>query len=160
MTSTGGTGRRWALGVVCGVVIALLGRPASAAWQVDASGRCVSTWDADSLLRGPKAIANAPLLPFRQGAGAASHAGEFWKSAPVPMGVLFVPGLVLLSAGSGALESVVWIVGGVADLVTGGYFGIAPDQATDLSVEPLDPFFLSSTAKPPTHDRCGRPVGP
>ena len=158
MRITGGRGRRAVSRVACGVLLATLHGAATAAWQVDAAGRCVRTWDADSLLRGPTAIANAPLLPYRNGAGAARHAGEFWKSAPVPMGVVFVPGLVLLSAGAGLLESVVWIVGGVADTLTGGYFEIGPDQATQLSAEPMEPFFMASAPKPATQDRCGRPL--
>jgi hypothetical protein len=133
--------------------------PARAAWVVDAAGGCVERWAASDMLRGPKAIVNAPLLPFRQMAGGAQYAWnteEWWPWQIVAMG----PGVTLFSGAAGLLEGTWWITTGVADTLTGGYFQAAPEQATQLSVRPQVSSMIADAAPtpPPTTDRCGRPL--
>ena len=105
------------------------------------------------MARGPAAIVNAPLVPFRSAAGGVLEATEkggsgFMQRAVVPT-MLGVVGL-----GMGVVESVIWVMTGVADTLTGGYFGISSEEATQLSVAPIRPYF--SDRPPPETDRCGR----
>ena len=132
--------------------------PASAAWVVDAKGRCVAQWSPDSLVRGPTAMLMAPTAPFRNAAGVfaygpppepGSRGFDFW-----------VPVVAVLSGTAGVIDTGVWFGTGLADTVTGGYFAIAPYRATQLSLDPLIPPLTSDAqrqaieAKRP--DPCGR----
>jgi hypothetical protein len=133
--------------------------PASAAWVVDASGKCVQRWSPDSLVRGPTAMLMAPTAPFRNAAGVFAYAPppepgtkagvDFWQ-----------PVVAVLSGTAGVIDTGVWLGTGLADTVTGGYFGIAPYRATQLSLDPLIPPLMSDgqrraiEAKRP--DPCGR----
>ncbi len=133
--------------------------PASAAWVVDARGRCVEQWSADSLVRGPTAMLMAPTAPFRNAAGVFAYAPppepgtkagfDFWE-----------PVVAVLSGTAGVIDTGVWLGTGLADTVTGGYFAIAPYSATELSLDPLIPPLVSDAqrraieAKRP--DPCGR----
>ena len=131
---------------------------ASAAWVVDANGKCVEQWSPDSLVRGPTAMLMAPTAPFRNAAGVfaygpppepGSRGFDFW--APV---------VAVLSGTAGVIDTGVWFGTGLADTVTGGYFAIAPYRATQLSLDPLIPPLTSDgqrraiEAKRP--DPCGR----
>src|SRR6266436_818833 len=113
-------------------VIVLWASGALAAWVVNERGECVRAWTPASLVRGPAAMVNAPLLPLRSAVG----------------GVL--------------VESVIWLGTGLTDTATGGYFEMAPDEATRLGVEPVRPTFIAAAPRPPREsgDRCGRRTGP
>ena len=130
---------------------------AHAAWTVDASGACVETWAPSDLLRGPTAIVNTPLLPLRTLAGGAQYAWNTTEWWPWQIAVLG-PAVTLFAGAWGALEGAWWITTGVADTLTGGYFAIAPERATELSVKPEIPLVLTDAAPPPAVDRCGRAV--
>ena len=100
------------------------------------------SWTADSLLRGPTAIVNAPLAPVRTAIGGARVA----MNDPVPGAKRKIMLASLLTIGGGAMGLVdagVWLVTGLADTLTGGYFALVPEQATHLSVEPITPPFAS-----------------
>jgi len=62
----------------------------------------------------------------------------------------------------GECESVIWLGTGLTDTATGGYFEMAPDEATCLGVEPVRPTFIAAAPRPPREsgDRCGRRTGP
>jgi len=141
--------------LVAAALSAVLAAPRSAptAWVVNEQGQCVDEWSPQSMARGPAAIVNAPLVPFRSAAGGVLEATDkggsgFMQRAVVPT-MLGVVGL-----GMGVVESVIWVMTGVADTLTGGYFGISSEEATQLSVAPIRPYF--SDRPPPETDRCGR----
>jgi hypothetical protein len=99
-------------------------------------------WTPASLLRGPTAIANAPLVPFRTAAGGTRVALD----DPVEgtkRKVLLVPLLAVAGGGMGLVDAGVWLAAGLADTVTGGWFALAPEQATHFSVAPITPHFAS-----------------
>ena len=134
---------------------------ARAAWVVDAQGACVERWESSDLLRGPTAIANGPLLPIRTFAGGAEYAWntpEWWPWQIAGLG----PAVTIISGIAGAIEGVWWIGTGLADTLTGGYFGIAPERATELSIHPeVSRIIADADPSPtPTHDQCGRPLKP
>jgi hypothetical protein len=131
---------------------------AASTWQVDQYGNCSRVWEPSDMARGPKAIINTPLEPFRALAGGCQMIPEFWKAAAVPSGVITVPTMILFSTAMGAIEAPIWAIGGIFDTLTGGYFEIAPDRATDLSVMPIVPLFMPVTPEVRTTDRCGRPL--
>lgn len=146
--------RLWVL-----LVILLLSVPARGAWVVDSAGGCVEQWAPSDMARGPKAVLNAPLLPFRQMAGGAEYAWntkEWWPWQIAVMG----PGVTLFSGAAGLLEATWWITTGVADTVTGGYFQAAPEEATELGISPqVSSMIADADPTPtPTTDRCGRPL--
>jgi hypothetical protein len=87
-------------------------------WTRDADGHCQREWTARSLARGPIAVGNGVLLPFRSLAGGFT-AG--WVGA-----VLSPVGLMV-----GLGEGILWIVQGAADLATGGVAPFAPEGAAD-----------------------------
>ncbi len=95
---------------------------------------------ATDLLRGPTAMLNAPLVPFRSAVGGARLALDD-PVAETKRKVILVPALTAGGAIMGLVEAGVWLVGGLADTVTGGYFALAPEEATHLSVAPLTPLF-------------------
>lgn len=129
---------------------------AQCAWTVDAEGACVERWAPSDLRRGPTAIVNAPLLPFRNMAGGAVYAWntpEWWPAQIVGLG----PAVILVSGAAGVVESVWWVGTGLADTLTGGYFSIAPERATELSIRPEVSAIIADANPPPVLDRCGRP---
>jgi hypothetical protein len=130
---------------------------ALAAWRVDERGECVRTWTPASLARGPVAMLNAPLLPFRSAVGGVLVARED-RSSGMQGKVLLPPTLAVVGAGIGLVDSLVWLGTGLADTTTGGYFAVAPDEATRLSVAPVRPPFVADARRPPPEptDRCGR----
>ena len=133
----------------------LVARAASAAWVTNEAGECVREWTPASLARGPAAIANAPLLPFRSAVGGAMLAGSDRTPNPSwPRRILLPPLLTIVGGGMGLVEAGIWLGTGLADTLTGGWFEIAPDEATHLSVAPVPPAF-SDTRKPPA-PHCAR----
>jgi hypothetical protein len=130
------------------------GDRAWAEWVVNSRGECVEQWSPASMLRGPTAMLMAPTAPFRSGAGVFAYETmqgnlAFWG-----------PVLAVLSGAVGVIHTGVWLGTGLADTLTGGYFAIAPYRATQLSLDPLIPPFVSEAqqhaieAKRP--DPCGR----
>jgi hypothetical protein len=99
-------------------------------------------WTADALLRGPTAIANAPLVPVRTAVGGAQLATND-PVADTTRKIMLTPLLTLAGGAMGFVETGVWLMAGLADTLTGGYFAIAPEQATHLSVDPITPPFAS-----------------
>ena len=63
----------------------------------------------------------------------------------------------------GLVDGAVWLGTGLADTMTAGYFELAPEQATRLSVEPLRPGFVAAVPRPVggngSTDPCGRRAG-
>jgi hypothetical protein len=127
---------------------------ARAAWVVNERGECVEEWTSASLARGPAAIVNAPLLPVRSAVGGVVLARDD-KSPGKGRSVLLPPLLAIAGGGMGLVESCIWLGTGLVDTVTGGYFAVAPDDATELSVEPVQPMFVPDARREVT-DRCGR----
>jgi hypothetical protein len=138
------------------LTVACAAERASAEWVVDAKGECVEQWSPASMLRGPTAMLMSPTVPFRSGAGVFAYQGwttqrgfGFWG-----------PVMAVLSGAAGVIDTCVWLGTGLADTITGGYFGIAPYRATQLSLDPLIPPFVPEAqqraieAKRP--DPCGR----
>jgi hypothetical protein len=129
----------------------------SAEWVVDAKGECVEQWSPASMLRGPTAMLMSPTAPFRSAAGVFAYPEgwttpgkfEFWG-----------PVLAVLSGAAGVIDTCVWLGTGLVDTVTGGYFRIAPYRATQLSLDPLIPPFVSEAQQRATEakrpDPCGR----
>ena len=142
------------VGLMLALVVGTAGR-AGAAWVVDAQGACVQQWQAADLGRGPSAVANAPLLPVRTAVGGFQLARD--DRAPGALRKVMLPAMLTLGGGAmGVLESLVWVGTGVADTLTGGFFAIAPDEATHLSVAAVRPGF--APPPPATTDPCGRPT--
>lgn len=142
--------------VVLIAVLLLAPLPLRAVWVVDGNGQCVEQWTAADLLAGPTAIVNAPLLPFRSLAGGAQYAWNVEEWWPYQIAILG-PAVTLFSGAFGVVEAAWWIGTGVADTVTGGYFAISPERATELSLAPDVPIVIADAA-PATAatDRCGR----
>jgi hypothetical protein len=134
---------------------------AHAAWSVDAAGVCVERWTPSDMLNGPTAVLNGPILPFRQMAGGAVYAWNTEEWWPWQIAVM-LPAVTAFSTAAGALEGAWWISSGLADTLTGGAFGLAPEGATELSVAPqVSAMLADASQKPaPTTDPCGRPLGP
>ncbi|HJQ82786.1 MAG TPA: hypothetical protein VKA21_01825 [Candidatus Binatia bacterium] len=129
--------------ILLSLLLALAPRATRAASAEPAEGE----WTSASLLRGPTAIANAPLLPFRSAVGGARLALDD-PLHETKRTVILVP---LLTAGGGVMgfvEAGIWLVTGLADTLTGGWFAIAPDDATELSVAPRTPLFAPESARP------------
>ena len=61
----------------------------------------------------------------------------------------------------GLVESVIWFGTGLTDTATGGYFEIAPDEATRFAVGPVRPPFGADARRPPREwfYPCGRVMG-
>jgi hypothetical protein len=131
------------------LVVGLVAR-AGAAWVVDGAGRCVREWTAASMGRGPTAMLEAPTAPFR------TAAGVFTEMTPSP-GAWGVP-LCGLAFVGGLVDTVAWLGTGLADTLTGGYWEIAPREATVLGVTPLEPPFARRSPAAPPRDPCGRPL--
>ncbi|HZP40532.1 MAG TPA: hypothetical protein VFD84_03370 [Candidatus Binatia bacterium] len=130
-------------GTLLALVFAAL--PAHATWTPGPQGGCTYSVDGATLARGPTAMLNAPLVPFRALAGGVVYAGE-----RVPNrwpGVVLLPPLLVVSAGGmGLAQMLAWFGTGLFDTVTAGYFEAAPPEATRLAIDPLPPLF-SDTPK-------------
>lgn len=138
-------------------VIVLRGSLAHAAWVVNERGACVHEWTPASLGRGPAAMLNAPLLPFRSAVGGVLEARE--NPGPGLRGKIFLPPILAFGGGAmGLVESVIWLGTGLADTLSGGSFELAPEEATRLAIDPVRPAFLTAAARDAT-DHCGRRVG-
>ena len=133
--------------VLAAALAASLLLPAAAAadrWVRDADGVCRREWTPSSMARGPIAMGNTVLLPFRSLAGSFT---DGWEGA-----VLFPLSLMV-----GLAEGFMWAVTGAAELLTGGAVALAPEGAVEgLSIRPV-------TQLPPSLrnldaydvDRCG-----
>lgn len=163
MTAAGGTAKRarMRLPAVC-LALVLVAAPAGVArgaWTVDAAGGCVEQWAPSDMLDGPTAVLNGPILPFRQMAGGAEYAWNTEEWWPWQIAVM-LPAVTAFSGAAGALEGIWWMTSGLADTLTGGALGLAPEEATELSVQPQVSRMLADAAPTPTPttDRCGRPL--
>jgi hypothetical protein len=119
---------------------------------------CDEGWTAASLLRGPTAIVNAPLVPFRSAAGGVKIAAEGTEQS-IRGNIIMSPVVAVGSLATGLVEMVIWMGTGVADTLTGGYFRFAPDEATQLSAAPMVPAFAPDSRRPKavaSADRCRR----
>ena len=94
------------------------------------------------MLRGPSALGNSVLAPFRSSAGAVRWALDDSTPRSTRARILRVPVLGGLSFVFGFIDTTQWLATGLADTLTGGYFEFAPDEAAHLSVAPLKPFFV------------------
>ena len=151
-------GRTVARGGVLALLLAMRVGAASAAWVVNDRNECVRTWTPASLARGPAAMLKAPLLPFRSAAGGLLAARDD-RSPGLRSKVLLAPLLTLGGGAMGLVESGIWLGTGLADTATGGYFEVAPEEATELSLAPERPSFGSDSAgvrREAAKDRCGR----
>ena len=139
------------------VVMLAAASAAPAAWVVDEHGACVERWTAGDLARGPTAMLNGVLLPFRTTAGGAVYAwtqDSWWPWQIVGLG----PGTMIISAGAGVIEGVWWIGTGLVDTLSGGALGAAPEKATELSLAPeVSPIIADADRPAPTPDPWGRP---
>jgi hypothetical protein len=137
-------------------LLVLLASPALAEYRVNERGECVEEWTAASLGRGPVAVLNAPLVPFRSMVGGVMEARDD-KSPGTRSKILLPPMLAFAGGAMGLVESMIWAGTGVADTATGGYFALAPEEATELSVSPMTPALMGNRSQPAT-DPCGRRV--
>ncbi|SRR5947207_9040848 len=145
--------------VAVSVMVVLWASGALAAWVVNERGECVRAWTPASLVRGPAAVLNAPLLPFRSMVGGVL-AGED-RSPGIQAKILLPPTLAVVGGAMGLVESVIWFGTGLTDTATGGYFEIAPDEATRFAVGPVRPPFGADARRPPREwfYPCGRLMG-
>jgi hypothetical protein len=87
-------------------------------WVRDDEGLCRREWTPASLARGPIAMANGLILPFRSLAGGLTGGVPAALASPV--------GMVL-----GLAEGVSWIAVGTLEIASGGAVGFAPEGAAD-----------------------------
>jgi hypothetical protein len=122
------------------------------AWVVNERGACVRSWTPASLARGPAAMLNAPLLPFRSAAGGVVLARD--DRSPGVRGKILLPPMLAVAGGAmGLVESGIWLGAGLVDTATGGYFEVAPEEATHLDIRPITPAFVADARRPVT-SRC------
>ena len=100
---------------------------ADSGWVRDERGRCVRAWSASELARGPTAMTNGVLLPFRAFAGGVS--GGAW-------GVLLSPGALV----AGAVEGLTWVASGLLDTFSAGALAVSPDGISELQTAPVIQF--------------------
>jgi hypothetical protein len=106
-------------------------------WVTRADGACVELWTAGDLLRGPTAILNGALLPFRSLAGGfALAANECSVAGGCSITSPFYP---ILGPILGGTFGVYWILTGFADTVTGGLGLLSSPDAATLSLSPVVP---------------------
>jgi len=105
------------------------------------------------MLRGPSAMGNALLAPFRSSAGAVRWAVDDSTPRSTVGRVVSVPTLGGIAFAFGFIDSGQWLATGLADTFTGGYFEFAPDEAAHLSVAPMKPFFVPGPR--PERPPCG-----
>jgi hypothetical protein len=135
------------------VAFTLYSAAAQGAWVVNQEGECVREWTSGSLARGPAAMLNAPLVPFRSAAGGVLLAASDNTPRPgLPRRILLPPMLAVVGGGMGLVESGIWLGTGLVDTLSGGYFEVAPEEATHLAVAPLAPAFTDS--RPKAEPRC------
>jgi hypothetical protein len=124
--------------------------PAAAGWAVDARGRCVEAWTPPRAAQGPVAMLTAPTLPFREAVGGGIVAADTTTPQGGVVGqVLAWPSLILGGFALGVGEMPIWLVLGLADTVTGGYFDLSPDDAKPLTLTSVRPRFLGAQQTTP-----------
>src|SRR5690349_16241817 len=102
--------RRTTLRATTGIVAALVLHPvlAAAAWRLNGAGECVREWTPASLVRGPAALVNAPLLPFRTAAGGVQTALDDPTPNPGIVRRVALPALLaVVGGGIGLVDAVV-----------------------------------------------------
>jgi len=100
-------------------------------WVSEGEGVCRREWTAGSMLRGPAAVGNGVLMPFRSLAG--SVTGGWVAAALLPFGAMV-----------GLAEGIAWTVVGTVEMLTGGAFALAPEGASDgLHLAPVVQFPFS-----------------
>src|SRR5207245_3442076 len=125
------------------LMVVLRASGALAAWVVNERGECVRAWTPASLVRGPAAMLNAPLLPLRSAVGGVLVARD--DRSPGMKGKILLPPMLAVVGGASALvESAVWLGSGLTDTATGGCCEVAPERATRLCGEPGRPPILPS----------------
>jgi len=145
-------------GVTIGVLalVALAAPPARAAWERDAQGRCVRVWTPASLGRGPLAMVDAFTAPPRTAVGAT----RFLADDPTPRSgvatVVLYPVMGTAGFVAGFIDTGVWLGTGLVDTLTGGYFAVAPEEATVPSFAPLRPVFMTNTPAPQPDPCAGK----
>jgi hypothetical protein len=148
-----GTNRIVRRAIVLSALLLLAGGGARAA-----TDECDEGWTAASLLRGPTAMLNAPLVPFRSAAGGVQAAAQGTEHS-VRGNIILAPVVVFGGAATGLVEMAIWLGTGLADTLTGGVFRIAPEEATQLSAAPMQPAFTPESRRPKvvaSADRCRR----
>jgi len=125
--------------------------PAAAGWAVDARGQCVEAWTPPPAGQGPIAILNALPLPFREAVGGGIVAADTTSAAQggIVGKVLSWPSLILGGFALGGLEMPIWMVLGLCDALTGGYFDLSPDDAKPLTLTSIRPRFLGAQQTTP-----------
>jgi hypothetical protein len=142
------------LAVMVGAALIARASVALGVWTVNADGNCVQEWGAADMLRGPTAIVTALQRPFWTAAGGAEYAWNktewrWWRT------LLLGSAVTGVSAAAGVFEGVWWVGTGAADTLTGGFFHLAPEPATQLSVQPVLSTVISDQP-PAAEDHCGR----
>jgi hypothetical protein len=127
-----------------------------ARWVVNQFGNCVEEWTPSSIARGPLAMVNSLTFPGRQLVGGGKVAVEE-PSRSTAERVLLTPTLALLGLGTGTVELVWVLTQGMADFLTGGAFGLVPEESADVALTPMTPRFLEGPKQQPSTDPCGRP---
>jgi len=137
--------------MICAAIALLAASTARAA----TADECNPEWTAASLARGPVAIANAPLVPFRSAAGGIQLVAAGTEST-VHGQIIMSPVVAVGGVVTGLAEMVIWMGTGLADTLTGGYFRLAPEEATHFSVSPMVPAFAPESKRPKVTDPCRR----
>jgi hypothetical protein len=146
------------------LLICMFASSALAEWVVNDKGECVRVWTPEAILQGPTAIINGPFLPIRSATAAVI--------VPIDVGCkdfgdcLEMTGATTLFIITwpimGTIEGMTWVVTGIADTLTGGYFDISPEDATKFSLAPLPqvPDARRHEREWRHEDRCGRTILP
>src|SRR2546430_17658094 len=129
-------------------LVVLRASGALAAWVVNERGECVRVWTPASLVRGPAAMVNAPLLPLRSAVGGVLVARDD-RSPGMQGKILLPPTLAVVGGAIGLVESAVWLGSGLTDTATGRGLEGAPAEATRLRGRPGRAPFPSGARRPP-----------
>lgn len=134
------------------VACAVAGAASASEWVVDGQGDCVRRWTPADLARGPAAMLNGLTMPVRQLVGG----GQAGMDPPDATAAVRVPALGLIGLGTGTFEGLFVVSQGLVELLTGGYFGVVPDDVAEPSLAPMTPRFLAPPPQEPPTDPCGR----
>src|SRR5438093_8690862 len=93
---------------ILALLIAIRASSALGAWVVNERGECVREWTFGSLARGPAAVLNAPLAPFRSGVGGFLVARDD-RSPGGQRRVLLPPTLAVAGGAMGLVDGAVWL---------------------------------------------------
>jgi len=143
----------------------LISSPAVAEWVVNDQGQCVNVWTPESLLRGPKAMLDAPLVPIRFFLGGAVEAAACpdAKCGTLKKGFLGAAG-IMIGTVFGTFHGLADAVGGLTDLLSGGTLEWTADDPTRFTLHPIRFVMLGDVCcffgRPVEwwKDRCGRVI--